>query len=192
MSIALTPLLATARIPLFAVAPDRWEGSAFIGEVGARHEGISTAHLVQFVYLDDIDGTTMGAQVSNLDPVAHAADPIRDHVTRFVARFDAAAAVPHGMFRKRLPFALGEFSRKELTLPVAGETRGAVVLTHRTMPLQLARTAVRRGSHATDLGIATWRLDVREFAAKVEGVDAPFAAVWDARQAEVPTPAEDA
>lgn len=181
MPIALTPLLATSRMPLFAVAPARWSGQSFVGEVGVSHDAVRSPHLVQFVYLDGADGATNGAQVSNLDPAAHAADPIRDHMMRFAGRFDASAASPRGRFRKVLPFSPSEFSRKELTLPVAGETRGAIVMTHRSIPLQLARVGARRGDHVTDLGIVTWRLDVREFVALVEGVDQPFAAVWDAR-----------
>lgn len=184
MPIAVTPLLVSARMPLFAVAPARWDGPAFVGEVGVRHEGIRAAHLVQFVYLDAGDGTTSGAQVSNLDPKSHATDPIRDHALRFLSRFDASAASPRGRFRKVLPLALGEFSRKELTLPVAGETRGAVVMTHRSVPLQIARVAARRGAQLTDLAIVTWRVDIRGFAPLVVGVDPPFAAVWDARPEE--------
>lgn len=181
MPVALTPLLRSARMPLFAISPDRWDGPAFIGEVGVRHEAAKVVHLVQFVYLDDLDGSTMGAQVSNLDAREHPADPIRDHVLRFVARFDARAAATRGRIRKVTPFGPSEFSRKEMTLAVAGETKGAVILTHRSLPLQLARVGARVGDHATDLGIVAWRLDVRAAAEKIDRIDPPFAATWDAR-----------
>ena len=173
----LTDLLAASPFALFGVHPRDWDGPAFAGDA-VRDAGVLRS--VQLVYLDAIDGSSLGACVSNLGTGGAAIDPVGTHVVDFVARFQPDFLLGKMKRRRFEPFPPGVFAERPVTVAVAGHTLGGIVYTHRELPLQLLRVAIRRGDAVTDLGVATWRLAAMDLAAKVQPVDVRFAKEFDA------------
>jgi hypothetical protein len=173
--VRLSEVLGEARFPLFGLPVTAWPGPAFVGDVV---RGGGTVVTVQLVYLDGIDERTMGVVVSNRTarPGESAEDAIRDHLLAFAARFDSGVASVRARSR---PLPARDFTVGPATLGVSGETLGAEIHVHRRVPLRIVRTAVRRGSGVTDLGIGGWALDPLEIAGKLSQVDASFARTFD-------------
>lgn len=174
----LRAVLAEAPFPLFAIDPAEWNGLAFVGDI-RRIAGRVVA--VKVVYLDALDASTMGAAVSALSPEARE-HPLDDHVVDFVSRFEPRFLAERAKPRRRVLLPQEEFSRREVTLTLAGRLCGAELYTHRSLPLQLVRAAVLVGSAAADVGIAAWRLSALDLAPKVRAVDVAFAEAFDRQQ----------
>lgn len=181
---SLADLLAETAFPLYGVPRAAWSGPAFVGDVARG----ATVRLVQLVYVDDAE--SRGFAVSNAEPAHAASDPLAVHLTPFVARFDPEPLVALARKRARVLFPAADFASRDTTVTIAGERLGAALHTHRTWPLTLMRTAIRRGGTTTDLAVAGWDLDVTPYAAQVERIDPTFARRFDAREGDRYPPSE--
>jgi hypothetical protein len=181
----LSELLAEAAFPIYGVRARLWDGDSFVGDA------VRAPHLaaVQLVYVDPTGSN--GCVVSSVEAgYSSGVDPFEAHLLGFVSRFDPSFLMRRVGRRRFVPFRADEFAVREMVVPVAGEQVGARLYTHRSIPVQLLRTARRRGDAATDLGVGAWRLDARALAAGVETVTLAFAKEFDAPRAEPYPPPE--
>lgn len=183
MAISLTGVLRDARYPIFGVPPTAWSGPAFVGTVTRAAGAVRS---VELIYLDSIDETTMGLAVGSIEGGAVASnlvDPLEAHLTSFTSHFDPAFVMARMRGRRPVPFPPSDFGRVELTVSALGATTGAALLTHKELPLQLLRLALRGRTGAADVGIAGWRIDVKPYVDALRAVDLAFAKDFEMREA---------
>lgn len=177
----LADVLADAPFPLFAVARERWSGTALVGHVERMTIPRPALRSVKIVYLDGAEPPLHGAVVSVVDPgvAPRHDDSLDEHLADAVARFDAAF-VQKRVRARRAAFPLGEFDATGVVLELATGSTGARQMQHRVLPLQVIRFAAIGGRATADVAVACWDLDARDFAAGLEPVGVEFARAFDA------------
>ena len=155
MTLLLTEVASRVPFPLFVLPAGWWNGPVFVGDVRSVQGAVRA---VQLYYLSP--NGDHGFVLSHLAPAeAEAGDPLRlnDHLASFVSHLDPRYLQQRTRRAKGQAFTLKDFSHRDEIASIAGHPTAVRMLSHRTLTLRAARTAIVSNGRAVDLCLAGWR-----------------------------------
>lgn len=167
-----------ARLPIFAVHPDRWEGSVELIELGLDDMPVDRLHTVQLLYTST-GGTVLISNIAAREvvgPYARHADRMVTHLETFVRR---CAGMSLSRLRRRV-VRTADFDQRTRLMAMAGAERAVNWLRHRRFPLEVVDAAIADGRVVCELVVAGWGEPILDLASQVEPVTPALAAVIDA------------